>query len=82
MTSRRVFGLVEIAEAIGQGNAQIVRVWYARGKLPPPTETLASGPIWLREDIESWIDDAITNGGRPPERRRGPKKREAHEHPR
>ena len=76
MITRQLFGLAEIAEAVDADPAT-VRVWYHRKKLPAPTEKLATGPVWLRADIEPWITTVIEHGGRPPELPRGrPRKSE------
>lgn len=76
MITRQLFGLTEIADALGADPA-IVRVWYHRKKLPSPTEQLATGPVWFRADIEPWITAVIERGGRPPELPRGrPRKSE------
>lgn len=75
MTEWRAYGLAEIAEAIGQ-KPEVVRVWYSRGKLPPPRQVLKMGPLWLVDDIEPWIAVVQAIGGRPMPNKRGPKPQE------
>lgn len=70
VTSPRLYGLAEIAETLGQ-RPEIVRVWHARGKLPPPSQSLKMGPVWWGDAIEPWIAEVRAAGGRPPERPRG-----------
>ncbi len=53
-TMRRLYGVKEIAEVLGE-RRQTVSVWHQRRKLPPPTEVLSVGPVWLAEVIEPWI---------------------------
>ena len=51
---RRLYGVKEIAEALGE-RRQTVSVWHQRRKLPPPTDVLSTGPVWLSDVIEPWI---------------------------
>lgn len=50
----KVYGLAEIAAQIGVPRGT-VRQWHARGKLPPPTDTLLMGPVWSSDVILPWI---------------------------
>lgn len=54
---RRHYGIAEIADALGQ-NRQLVTAWRRRLShgMPRPDDELASGPLWLGETIEPWID--------------------------
>ena len=52
----RLYGLTEIAQALGVSR-QAVRNWLTRGRIPPPTQHIAAGPVWVAEDIEPWIDE-------------------------
>lgn len=47
-------GRAELAELAGVQQNTVVQ-WGRRRKLPEPYATLASGPIWLREDILDWL---------------------------
>jgi predicted DNA-binding transcriptional regulator AlpA len=48
-----LMGQTEIAELIGVSRQRAHQL-YIQGKLPAPYDTLASGPVWLRLDIEAW----------------------------
>lgn len=52
----RLYGINEIAEALGE-RRQTVALWHHRGKLPPPTQELSMGPVWVAGDIEEWISE-------------------------
>ena len=52
---RKLLGMAEIAEEL-EAKPTTVAQWYRRGKLPPPTEILALGPVWSREDIGDFIE--------------------------
>jgi chromosome partitioning protein len=46
-------GLSEVAEMAGVSRQAVVN-WRARfSDFPSPTAELASGPVWIREDIEN-----------------------------
>lgn len=63
----KLYGISEIAQAIG-AERKTVSQWYARGKLPPPTEVLAAGPVWTAKAIEPILRDggpAPRAAGRP-----------------
>jgi hypothetical protein len=40
---------------------QQLSVYISRGKLPPPIQVLASGPIWTREQIEQFKRERDAN---------------------
>lgn len=50
----KVYGIAEIAKALEE-RRQTVAQWHLRGKLPPPDEVLAMGPVWLAETIRPWL---------------------------
>jgi len=52
--TRKVYGIAEIAQALGV-KRQTVAQWHHRGKLPPADEELSMGPVWFAETIEPWI---------------------------
>jgi hypothetical protein len=50
----RLYGIAEIAEAIGQ-RPNTVAQWFRRGKLPNPDAELAIGAVWTGKSIGPWI---------------------------
>lgn len=48
-----LLGLAELAARLGMPPAT-VRQWSRRGKLPPPDQQLAMGPVWTEATIERW----------------------------
>lgn len=53
MTIPPLAGVAEAAEILGWKKQQI-HVYMRRGKFPEPIQVLASGPIWTREQIETY----------------------------
>jgi predicted DNA-binding transcriptional regulator AlpA len=49
-----LLGISEIALEVG-ARRQTVAQWYRREQLPEPTQVLAAGPVWVREEIQDWI---------------------------
>src|SRR4051794_39378420 len=62
---RELYGIAEIADALGQSR-QLVTVWRKRRTrgMPEPDAELASGPVWRGPTIEPWIEDQIRLAGR------------------
>lgn len=54
MRASKLYGIAEIAEAIG-ARPQTVAQWYRRGKLPPPDTVLAMGPVWTGKTLAPWL---------------------------
>jgi helix-turn-helix protein len=52
--SPRMYGIAEIADALGVPRNTVAQ-WRIRGKLPPATEYLRTGPVWDAKTIEPWI---------------------------
>lgn len=52
----RVAGVAEAAEITGWDKRRVV-TYIDRGSFPEPIATLASGRIWLREDVEAFAAD-------------------------
>jgi hypothetical protein len=48
-------GVAEAAEIMGWDKRRVI-TYIDRGSFPEPLTTLASGRIWLREDIEEYAD--------------------------
>lgn len=46
-------GLAEVSEILGISK-QAINTYMQRGKFPDPIQRLASGPIWIREQIEDY----------------------------
>lgn len=51
-----VIGVAEAAEIMGWDKRRVV-TYIDRGSFPEPLTTLASGRIWLREDVEAFAAD-------------------------
>jgi hypothetical protein len=52
----RIVGVAEAAEIMGWDKRRVV-TYLDRAQFPDPLTTLASGRIWIREDIEAFADD-------------------------
>ncbi|WP_289142440.1 AlpA family transcriptional regulator [uncultured Brevibacillus sp.] len=61
-----IMGLSEVSEMTGKSKANI-KEYQKRGQFPEPVKILASGPLWLRDKIQTWMDTP---------RQRGRKKKE------
>ena len=59
-TPPRLWGLAEIADALGQSR-NTVRQWYRRGRLPPERQRLAMGPVWDDAVITPWMRTYFAN---------------------
>ena len=51
----QIVGVAEAAEIMGWDKRRVV-TYLDRGQFPEPLSSLASGRIWLREDIEAFAD--------------------------
>ncbi|HEY6566108.1 MAG TPA: hypothetical protein VI341_01205 [Actinomycetota bacterium] len=51
-----VVGVAEAAEIMGWDKRRVI-TYIDRGSFPEPIITLASGRIWLREDVSSYADE-------------------------
>jgi hypothetical protein len=51
-----IVGVAEAAEIMGWDKRRVV-TYIDRGSFPEPLTTLASGRIWLREDVESFAEE-------------------------
>ncbi|UED72165.1 helix-turn-helix transcriptional regulator [Brevibacillus sp. HD3.3A] len=56
-------GLSEVSEMVGMSK-QNVRTYLERGQFPQPVKVLASGPLWLRVQIQMWLDTPRPRGRR------------------
>jgi len=52
----QVVGVAEAAEIMGWDKRRVV-TYLDRGQFPEPLTSLASGRIWLREDVERYLRD-------------------------
>jgi hypothetical protein len=69
-----VVGVAEAAEIMGWDKRRVI-TYIDRGSFPEPITTLASGRIWLREDVEDYADH--WRATHPPEKKavKKPKKK-------
>ncbi len=51
-----LIGQNEIAELAGVALVT-VRKWRQRHEFPAPVSRLAIGPVWLRSDVEAWLEE-------------------------
>ncbi|MEO8477698.1 MAG: hypothetical protein ABI572_11705 [Actinomycetota bacterium] len=51
-----VVGVAEAAEIVGWDKRRVI-TYIDRGSFPEPITSLASGRIWLREDVEAYAAD-------------------------
>ncbi len=51
-----IAGVAEAAEIMGWDKRRVI-TYIDRGSFPEPLTSLASGRIWLREDVESYARD-------------------------
>ena len=72
-----VVGVAEAAEIMGWDKRRVI-TYIDRGSFPEPITTLASGRIWIREDVEEYAD--LWRATHPPAprnvRRRCPRRRD------
>lgn len=63
-----VVGVAEAAEIMGWDKRRVV-TYIDRGSFPEPITALASGRIWLREDVQAYADEwrarRVSRAGRP-----------------
>ncbi|WBC14017.1 hypothetical protein O7600_23325 [Micromonospora sp. WMMA1998] len=55
MERQRLAGLAAIAELLGGVSRQRASEIIWRPTFPEPIDTLATGRIWARADVEAWI---------------------------
>lgn len=48
-----LMGIAEIAALLGVSRTRIHQI-RGEGALPEPYDSLAMGPVWLREDVQKW----------------------------
>ena len=56
-----IMGLSEVSEMVGKSK-QYVKTYVDRGTFPKPVKELASGPLWLRDQIQEWMDTPRVRG--------------------
>ena len=52
----QIVGVAEAAEIMGWDKRRVV-TYLDRGQFPEPLTSLASGRIWLREDVEAYAEE-------------------------
>jgi prophage regulatory protein len=68
MSPDELAGLAEVAEILGVPKRTAAR-YVQRGDFPEPLDRLASGPVWLRTDVQAWGRDHLPlRTGRPPKK--------------
>ena len=60
----RIVGVAEAAEIMAWDKRRVV-TYLDRGQFPEPLTTLASGRIWLREDVEAYAEEWRARHPRP-----------------
>jgi hypothetical protein len=65
-----VVGVAEAAEIMGWDKRRVI-TYIDRGRFPEPLQSLASGRVWLRADVERYAADwrsrhASRSGRKPP----------------
>ncbi len=60
----QVVGVAEAAEILGWDKRRVV-TYIDRGSFPEPITALASGRIWLREDVETYAEWHARHSARP-----------------
>jgi prophage regulatory protein len=68
MSPEEIAQLAEVAEILGVSRSTAARA-VDRDDFPEPVDTLATGRVWRRRDIEKWARKNPPRGrGRPPKR--------------
>jgi hypothetical protein len=62
----RIVGVAEAAEIVGWDKRRVV-TYLDRGQFPEPLTSLASGRVWLREDVEDFAAEWRRTHPRPDE---------------
>ncbi len=61
-----IVGVAEAAEIMGWDKRRVI-TYIDRGSFPEPITSLASGRIWLREDVEAYAADwRVRHPAKPP----------------
>ncbi|MGG4447659.1 helix-turn-helix transcriptional regulator [Brevibacillus porteri] len=58
-----IMGLAEVSAMTGKSK-QYIKIYLEREQFPEPVKTLASGPLWLRGQIQTWMDTPRPRGRR------------------
>jgi predicted DNA-binding transcriptional regulator AlpA len=65
MRAEDLMGFAEVADLLGVPKRTAAR-YAKRSDFPEPVRRLASGPIWVRRDVERWAKKNLPlTGGRP-----------------
>lgn len=60
----RLVGVAEIADIMGLSNQRVSQLWREHPLFPAPVAELRMGPVWLTDDIETFIN-IPRRSGRP-----------------
>ena len=56
LTLPRLAGVAEAAEIMGWDRRRVI-TYIDRGSFPEPVQTLASGRVWIRADVEAFATE-------------------------
>lgn len=63
-----LMGIREIAQAMVVSPARAHRICHGHVAFPAPAARLAMGPVWIKADVEDFLDKWDRKPGRPPVR--------------
>ncbi|CAJ1003859.1 helix-turn-helix transcriptional regulator [Brevibacillus aydinogluensis] len=58
-----IMGLSEVCEMTGKSK-NYIKEYLKRGQFPQPVKELACGPLWLREQVQTWMETPRPRGRR------------------
>jgi len=63
-----IMGLSEVCEMTGKSK-NYMKEYLRLGQFPQPVKELACGPLWLREQVQTWMDTPRLRGRRKKDER-------------